>query len=381
MSGPRQNTSAAGPSAALGAVSRPPYTWFTELRVISKYKVPIAGRVMRRLALPICLGWLGLAAMVVLSPHIKTIANQSYSPAVPPADSQVVQAIEFMRANFKEFEPNSTILIIIAEPEPLSPDALRYYDEITDQLMRYLAPTQGLWGDRLTAAAAAGSPDHTVSYVMLSLVGERNRAVSCACVDGVRKLVEGLSAPPGMRARVVDPVPCADGLHSVYSGAFGGFAIIIIIGVVVLIFCRSFPIALALSLLTSVAMVAARTAVSLLAGLGMFSLTAFAENTVSVMVIMTATAHGSSLFGRYREDCRLGLDSESAYYSAVKHLTPAIVGSGLTIAGATYLLSLAQLPYFSATSAPLAVGMIVVVVVEVTLGSALLCVGGRIGLY
>ena len=43
-------------------------------------------------------------------------------------------------------------------------------------------------------------------------------------------------------------------------------------------------------------------------------------------------------------------------------------GSGLTIAGATYCLSFARLPYFTTMGAPVAIGMIVVVAIAVTLG-------------
>ncbi|MGC2713074.1 MAG: MMPL family transporter, partial [Pseudolabrys sp.] len=49
-----------------------------------------------------------------------------------------------------------------------------------------------------------------------------------------------------------------------------------------------------------------------------------------------------------------------------KSVAPVIVGSGLTIAGATYCLSFARLPYFSTMGAPVAIGMVVVVAIAVT---------------
>ena len=57
------------------------------------------------------------------------------------------------------------------------------------------------------------------------------------------------------------------------------------------------------------------------------------------------------------------------------------MGSGLTIAGATYCLSFARLPYFSTMGAPVAIGMIVVVASAVTLGPAILFLGSRVGLF
>ena len=56
------------------------------------------------------------------------------------------------------------------------------------------------------------------------------------------------------------------------------------------------------------------------------------------------------------------------------------MGSGLTIAGATYCLSFARLPYFTTMGAPVAIGMIVVVASAVTLGPAVLFLGSRVGL-
>ena len=45
-------------------------------------------------------------------------------------------------------------------------------------------------------------------------------------------------------------------------------------------------------------------------------------------------------------------------------MAPVIVGSGLTIAGATFCLSFARLPYFTTMGAPVAIGMVVVVLAD-----------------
>ena len=58
-----------------------------------------------------------------------------------------------------------------------------------------------------------------------------------------------------------------------------------------------------------------------------------------------------------------------------------MLGSGLTIAGATYCLSFARLPWFNTMGAPVAIGMLVVVVAGLTLGPAVVFVGSRFGLF
>ena len=58
-----------------------------------------------------------------------------------------------------------------------------------------------------------------------------------------------------------------------------------------------------------------------------------------------------------------------------------ILGSGLTIAGATFCLSFARMPYFQTLGIPCAVGMLAAVLVALTLGPAVLTVGSRFGLF
>ncbi|MDT5371438.1 MAG: putative drug exporter of the superfamily, partial [Mycobacterium sp.] len=76
-----------------------------------------------------------------------------------------------------------------------------------------------------------------------------------------------------------------------------------------------------------------------------------------------------------------GQDRETAYYTTFHSVTPVVLGSGLTIAGATYCLSFCRLPYFATMGVPVALGMLVVVAAALTLGPAVLFVGSRFGLF
>ena len=62
-------------------------------------------------------------------------------------------------------------------------------------------------------------------------------------------------------------------------------------------------------------------------------------------------------------------------------MAPVVLGSGLTIAGATYCLSFARLPWFNTMGAPVAIGMLVVVLAGLTLGPAVVFLGSRFGLF
>ena len=54
-----------------------------------------------------------------------------------------------------------------------------------------------------------------------------------------------------------------------------------------------------------------------------------------------------------------------------------ILGSGLTIAGATFCLHFTRLPYFMSLGFPLAIGMLVVVFAALTFGPAVIAIGSR----
>jgi RND superfamily putative drug exporter len=148
-----------------------------------------------------------------------------------------------------------------------------------------------------------------------------------------------------------------------------------------LVVYRSIVTTLIQLFLTFLGLLTARGVVSVLASHGAFGLTTFAGNILTMLSIAAATDYGIFIFGRYREARGLGEDRDTAYYTTFKSVAPVIVGSGLTIAGATYCLSFARLPYFSTMGEPVAIGMIVIVAIAVTLGPAILFLGSRVGLF
>src|SRR4029077_17658580 len=82
----------------------------------------------------------------------------------------------------------------------------------------------------------------------------------------------------------------------------------------------------------------------------------------------------------YQEARTIGEDRESAFYTMFRGTAHVVLGSGMTIAGATFCLSFTRLPYFKTLGVPLAVGMVVAVLVALTLGPAIITVASRFGL-
>jgi RND superfamily putative drug exporter len=103
-------------------------------------------------------------------------------------------------------------------------------------------------------------------------------------------------------------------------------------------------------------------------------------NIVVALTLGAGTDYGIFLMGRYHEARHAGEDREQAFYTAYKSVTPVILGSGLTIAGACYCLTFARLNYFHTMGPAVAVSMVLTIAAALTLGPALLTVGSFFGL-
>jgi putative drug exporter of the RND superfamily len=340
---------------------------------------------LRILAVPIVVFWVFVAVVVnVIAPQLEVV-GELHSAPMAPEDAPSMTSMKLMGGNFKEFDSNSTIMIVIEGQQALGPDAHDYYNEIIQKLQqdpKHIQHIQDFWGDTLTAAGAQSS-DGKAAYVMINLAGEQGQTLANEGVDAARKVIEETKAPPGVQAYVAGPAALTDDLHVIGNASLAQITVItlIAIAVMLLVVYRSIVTTLIQLFLTAVGLLTARGVVSVLATHGAFGLTTFAGNILTMLAIAAATDYGIFIFGRYREDRGLGQDRDDSYYATFKSVAPVIVGSGLTIAGATYCLSFARLPYFSTMGAPVAIGMTVVVAIAVTLGPAVLFLGSRIGLY
>jgi RND superfamily putative drug exporter len=348
-------------------------------------KRPYLPHLLRLLSIPIVLFWIVVAVIVnVIAPQLETV-GELHSAPMAPEDAPSMTSMKLMGGNFKEFNSNSTVMIVIEGQQPLQQDAHDYYDAIIKKLRQdpaHIQHIQDFWGDTLTAAGAQSS-DGKASYVQVNLAGEQGQTLANDGVEAVRKAIADTKAPPGVHAYVAGAAALTDDLHVIGNASLASITLYTLIAIagMLLVVYRSIRTTLIQLFLTFLGLLTARGVVSVLAMHDVFGLTTFAGNILTMLAIAAATDYGIFIFGRYREDRGLGLDRDDSYYATFKSVAPVIVGSGLTIAGATYCLSFCRLPYFATMGAPVAIGMIVVVVIAVTLGPAVLFLGSKIGLY
>jgi len=339
---------------------------------------PFLPRMIHRLALPVVLVWLAIVFVTnTAAPQLEVVAK-THSVSMSPTDAASFQSMMKVGSTFKEFNSDSSAMILLEGDKPLGAEAHRYYDEIVRRLeqdKKHVQHVQDFWSDPLTAAGSQ-SHDQKAAYVQVYLAGNMGGGLSAESADAVRKIVNSVPAPQGIKAYVTGAGPLfADQSHAGEKGvAIVTLVTILVIFVMLLFVYRSLVTVLAVLFMVFVELLAARGVVALLANYEVIGLSTFANNLLVLMAIAAGTDYAIFVVGRYHEARGLGETREEAFYTMFHSTAHVVLGSGLTIAGAMYCLSFCRLPYFQSLGAPCAIGMLVAVLAALTLGPAVLTV-------
>lgn len=340
-------------------------------------------RWIRRLAIPIILGWIALIGVLNTSVPQLEIVGKMRSVSMSPDEAPSVIAMKRVGVVFDEFHSNSSAMIVFEGDQPLGADAHHFYDDMVRKLeadTKHVEHVQDFWGDPLTAAGAQSS-DGKSTYVQVYLAGNQGEALANESVEAVQTLVEGLTPPPGVKVFVTGPSALAADQHiagdrSVKVIEIMTFSVIILM--LLLVYRSIFTVVLVL-IMVVLELAAARGVVAFLGFHHIIGLSTFATNLLVTLAIAAATDYAIFLIGRYQEARSRGMDREAAYYDMFHGSAHVILGSGLTIAGATFCLHFTRMPYFVSLGIPLAVGMTIVLLAALTLGPAIITVATRFG--
>jgi putative drug exporter of the RND superfamily len=347
-------------------------------------KQPFVARMVRRLSVPVILGWLALTLLVTVGvPPLEQVARD-HAVSMGTKDAPSVKAMARIGKAFKESDSDSMAMVVIEGDKTLGQDAHQYYDALIQGLRsdpKDVQHIQDFWGDPLTAAGAQ-SADGKATYVQVNLTGNQGETRSNESVDAVRKIVDRIPAPHGVKAYVTGPAAiAADGNSSGDKTIVKiMLATVTVIFVMLLFVYRSVVTVALLLAMVGIQLAAARGIVAFLAQHDVIKLSTFATNMLVSLAIAAGTDYGIFFIGRYHEARQAGEGRQRAYFTAYRGVAHVVLASGLTIAGATYCLSFARLPVFQTMAAPCAVGMLVAVAVALTLIPAVITVGGRFGL-
>ncbi|OBF49825.1 hypothetical protein A5787_08875 [Mycobacterium sp. 852002-50816_SCH5313054-b] len=339
---------------------------------------PFLPRMIHRLALPIVLVWLGIVFVTnTVSPQLEAVSKK-HSVSMSPTDAASFQSMMKVGSTFKEFNSDNSAMILLEGDKPLGEEAHRYYDEIVrrvEQDTKHVQHVQDFWSDPLTAAGSQ-SHDQKAAYVQVYLAGNMGGGQASESALALRKIVDSVPAPPGIKAYVTGAGPLfADQSHAGEKGVAVVTLITFLVIVVMLLFVyRSVTTMLIMLAMVFVELAAARGVVATLANYEIIGLSTFANNLLVLMAIAAGTDYAIFVVGRYHEARGLGETREEAFYTMFHSTAHVVLGSGLTIAGAMYCLSFCRLPYFQSLGAPCAIGMLVAVIAALTLGPAVLTV-------
>lgn len=345
---------------------------------------PAYMRFIRRFAWPIIIGWLLLTVgLNVLVPQIESVARD-HAVTMSPQDAPALIAAKKIGATYQESDSDSIAMIVLEGDEKLGAEAHRYYDGLVKALQadpEHVQHVQDVWGDPLTAAGVQ-SRDGKAAYVQLNLAGDQGSTLGNASVDRVREIVDRQAPPPGLKVYVTGPAPLTTDMNEAADKSM--LVMMGVTGVVIIIMLalayRSASTVVLVLVMVGFEMGTARGLIALLGDHNLLDFSTFVVAMLSSLAIAAGTDYAIFLVGRYHEARQAGQDPEAAYYTMFRGTAHIILGSGLTIAGASLCLHLARLSYFKALGIPSALGLLVVVAGAMTAAPAVVAVATRRGL-
>jgi RND superfamily putative drug exporter len=340
---------------------------------------------VRVLAIPIIAFWALLAVSTnTFMPQVERVAEELAGPVVPHyAPSQ--RALLSIGAKFHESDSTSLAMVVLEGTRPLGDVDHQYYDELVRRLQqdpKHVQYVMDLWGKPITAAGAQ-SLDGKATYVLLRLAGDIGQMQANESVAAVRSIVAKDTPPPGLRVYVSGAAPLASDTVAIANSSLNDITIVtifLIIGMLLLVYRSIVTLFVPLAGVLF-EMLVAKGVIATLGHLGYIELSSFAVNIVVALTLGAGTDYGIFLMGRYHEARHDGESREQAFYTAYKSVTPVILGSGLTIAGACYCLTFARLNYFHTMGPAVAISMLFTIAAALTLGPAFLTVGSLFGLF
>lgn len=341
-------------------------------------------RFVRAFAIPIILLWFLLTLAVnLLVPPIESVAR-THAVTMSPQDAPAMIAAKRIGATFHESDSDSIVMVVLESKKDLGDQAHAYYDGLVKKLAadtKHVQHVQNLWGDRITAAGSQ-SGDGKAAYVQINVAGNQGSTLGNESVDAVRKIVDESKPPPDIKTYVTGPAALTTDMNEAADKSM--FKMMGVTGVVIMIMLfivyRSVVTVLLVLVMVGFEMGTARGVVAILGNYDLLGFSTFVVAMLSSLAIAAGTDYAIFLIGRYQEARQAGQDRETAYYTMFRGTYHVILGSGLTIAGASFCLHFARLSYFKALGIPSAVGLLVVIAGALTAAPAVVAVATRFGL-
>ncbi|MBN7552187.1 MMPL family transporter, partial [Mycobacteroides abscessus subsp. abscessus] len=280
---------------------------------------PLLAGLIRRLSVPIILGWLGVIAIVTFAvPSLEQVGRESSVSLVPQA-APSFRAMQRIGEVFGESNSDSVAMVVLEGQQPLGDDAHTYYDSLVRQLgadTTHVQHIQDYWGDPLTSSGVQSGDGKSV-YVQVSLAGNQGQALANKSVEAIRSIVERSSPPPGVQAYVTGPAPLVTDMNDAGNSSIIKITVVtlVVIFTMLLFVYRSVMTVILLLIMVGIQVQAARGIVAFLGDQGVIGLSTFSVNLLVSLGIAVGTDYGIFFTGRYQEARQCGEDRETAFYT------------------------------------------------------------------
>ena len=330
-------------------------------------KRPFFPKLARKLALPIFLFWVLVAAVVtVFVPSLeKTVAANA--EALVPRDSPSSQdAVVEGRAYHESDYTSAAVILLETDGRRLGDQDHQYYDELVRRLLRdkeHVQSLLNLWGKPVTKSGQQ-SADAEAATLTVRPTGDTGEASASHSIAAIRDIVAKLPKPSGLNSYVSGPGPLSADTDTAATDSMTTLTIVSVIVIIIMLLLAYGSVGRALIPLVGVLIIlaTARGVVSFLVR----------EPYPRHLVVRDehACRFGSGCRHRLRRIFRRPLQRSTSSRTGPRicllhvgrqHIARHL-GSGLAISGATLCLSLTKLNYFRTLGPPCFVGMVVAVV-------------------
>ncbi|MFT8181178.1 MMPL family transporter, partial [Mycobacteroides chelonae] len=243
---------------------------------------PFVAGLIRRLSVPIVLGWLAVIAVVTFGvPSLEQVGRESSVSLVPQA-APSFQAMQRMGQVFGESNSDSVAMVVLEGQQPLGDDAHGYYDNLIRQLRAdtaHVQHVQDYWGDPLTATGVESADGKSV-YVQVNLAGNQGQALANQSVEAVRGIVARSTPPIGVQVYVTGPAPLVTDMNHAGNTSIVKITVVtlVVILTMLLFVYRSLITVILLLIMVGIQVQAARGIVAFLGDHGVIGLSTFSVN-------------------------------------------------------------------------------------------------------
>jgi RND superfamily putative drug exporter len=343
---------------------------------------PAFMRTVYALAWPIIIVWvLVTVAVNVFAPQVELVAR-THAVTMSPQDAPAMIAAKKIGAKFQESDSDSMVMLVVEGEDELGDKAHRWHDNLVKTLRAdpdHVQNVTDLWGTPSTAAGVQ-STDGKAAYTQINLAGDQGSTLGNESVETVRDIVADSDPPGGVSAYVTGPAALITDMNESADASMikmmmvSGMVVVVMLAVVY----RSVAAVLLILAMMGLEVGTARGVVALLGYHDLMGFSTFVVAMLSSLAMAAGTNYGIFLVGRYHEARQLGQDREEAWYSMFHGTYHVVLGSGLTIAGASFCLYFARLEYFKALGIPNAIALLSVIAGALTAAPAIVAVSTRL---